>query len=73
MQKFSDYMLTEGRKGYPPEKIGEAVLTALTTARPKVRYAVVPGALMNWVMPRLLPKRMFDRIIGQAAGLVPQR
>jgi NAD(P)-dependent dehydrogenase (short-subunit alcohol dehydrogenase family) len=69
IQKFTDYMLTEGRKGFPPEKIGEVVLTALTAARPKVRYAVVPGALMNWIVPRLLPKRVFDRILGQAAGL----
>ena len=71
MQKFSDYMLTNGRKGFPPEKIGQVVLTALTAARPKVRYAVVPDALTNWIMPRLLPKRMVDRFLGRTAGLLP--
>ncbi|HEY1880332.1 MAG TPA: SDR family oxidoreductase [Caulobacteraceae bacterium] len=71
MQRFSDYMLTQGRKGFPPEKIGQVVLTALTATKPKVRYAVVPGALTNWIMPTLLPKRIVDRIFGRAAGLLP--
>jgi len=70
MQRFSDYFLAQGRKGLPPERIGEVVLTALTAAKPKVRYAVVPGALMNWVIPRLLPKRMVDRTIGKNVGLL---
>ena len=70
MQRFSDYFLAQGRKGLPPERIGEVMLTALTTAKPKVRYAVVPGALMNWVIPRLLPKRMLDRTIGKNVGLL---
>jgi len=70
MQRFSDYFLAQGRKGFPPERIGEVVLTALTAAQPRVRYAVVPGALMNWVIPRLLPKRMVDRTIGKNIGLL---
>jgi hypothetical protein len=72
LRRFRDYFLAEGRKGLKPEAIGEAVLTALTAARPRVRYAVVPGALTNWVIPRLLPKRMVDRTIGKAVGLLPK-
>lgn len=69
MQTFSDFALAQGRKGFPPERIGEAVLKALTAPRPKVRYAVVPDALTNWVIPRLLPKRLVDRTIGKTFGL----
>lgn len=72
LRNFRDYMLREGRKGFPPERIAQAVLTALTAARPKVRYAVVPGALANWVLPRLLPRRVFDRAVGGAIGLLPK-
>lgn len=71
MQCFTDLALAQGRKGFPPERIGEAVLTALTVAKPKVRYAVVPGALINWVLPRLLPKRTVDRIMARMARLLP--
>ena len=68
--KFTRFMVDEGRKGFPPERIGRVVLTALTTRRPRLRYAVVPNPLVNWVLPRLLPKRVIDRAIGRQLGLV---
>ncbi len=33
-QRLQKYMVDDGRKGYPPEKVGEVVLQALTTPRP---------------------------------------
>ncbi len=68
--RFSKYFIEEGRKGFPPEKLGDAVHKALTAAKPKVRYAVVPQPFQNWILPRLLPKRMLDRMIGQQIGLI---
>ncbi len=69
LRKFGDWFLREGRKGYPPERVGDAVWHALSRARPRVRYPVVPHAFRGWVMPRLLPKRVVDRIIGRSVGL----
>lgn len=69
-KKFKDYFIADGRKGLPPERIGEAIYTALTVPAPKVRYAVVPRKLFNWTIPRLLPKRTVDRIIAKQLGLV---
>jgi NAD(P)-dependent dehydrogenase (short-subunit alcohol dehydrogenase family) len=69
LRKFGDYFLKEGRAGYPPERVGAVVWRALSSARPRVRYAVVPHALRGWVIPRLLPKRVIDRIIGRSTGL----
>lgn len=69
LRKFGDYFLKEGRAGYPPERVGAVVWRALSSARPRVRYAVVPHAFRGWVMPRLLPKRVLDRIIGRSLGL----
>jgi NAD(P)-dependent dehydrogenase (short-subunit alcohol dehydrogenase family) len=71
--RFRDYFIAEGRKGFPPEKIGEVVHVALTTARPKVRYAVVPQRLVNWTLPMLLPKRLLDKMIGKQVGLAGAR
>jgi len=48
------------------------VLKALTTPKPKVRYAVVPKALANSILPQVLPKRMVDRTMGKAIGLLPK-
>ncbi len=64
------YMLDLGRKGFPPERIGEAVLTALTAAKPKTRYTVTPDPLRNW-MTTNLPKRMVDNIVANQLKLKP--
>jgi len=69
-KKFRKYMVADGRKGYPPEKIGHVVLHALTTSRPLVRYPVVPGAFVNWYLPFLMPKRLIDRMIAKALGFL---
>ncbi|HMU92188.1 MAG TPA: SDR family NAD(P)-dependent oxidoreductase [Anaerolineales bacterium] len=67
-KKFQRYMVEDGRKGLPSEKIGEVVLHALTTPKPKVRYPVVPNMLKNWILPMLLPKRVFDNLIAKGLG-----
>jgi hypothetical protein len=42
---------------------------ALTTKRPRTRYAVAPKLIKNWIIPRMLPPRMLDRIVAKVAGL----
>ena len=64
-------MLNIGRAGFPPEKIGETVHTALTTPNPKTRYVVTPQPLMNWVSLHM-PKRMVDRTVASRLGLTRQ-
>jgi NAD(P)-dependent dehydrogenase (short-subunit alcohol dehydrogenase family) len=63
------YMIELGRKGLPPERIGETVRAALTAASPKTRYVVTPEPLTNW-MSLNMPKRMIDRTIAKRLGLV---
>ncbi len=69
--KFRDYFLASGETGLSPETLGRAIMKALTVKNPRVRYAVVPGRLRNWTIPRLLPKRFIDRTFGKALGLLP--
>lgn len=60
--------LEAGQRGLSPERVAEAVLEALTAARPPVRRLVVPptGALRIWLMERL-PDRWLDRMIARRA------
>lgn len=71
LEKFLRVFVKEGRRGHPPETVAEAVRTALTVRRPKVRYPVVPGHFMNWTVPRLLPSRTIDRVFAARFGLRP--
>jgi hypothetical protein len=44
-------------------------MRALSTTRPKTRYALAPNILMDWWLPQLLPKRWVDRLAAKAYGL----
>ena len=66
---FADVMLQGGKDGLSPETIADVVETALTARKPKARYAPVPNKFTNWVLPRLLPKRVVDGFMAKRYGL----
>jgi len=66
------YSVATGRSGFPPEKIGQVVLTALTTSRPRTRYTVAPDR-MTRLVAHVLPKRVVDRLIAKRLGFTTQR
>jgi NAD(P)-dependent dehydrogenase (short-subunit alcohol dehydrogenase family) len=70
IEAMKKFMIALARKGLPPETIGETVKTALTIARPKVRYTVAPSA-MQQLMAGILPKRTLDNLIARRLGLTP--
>src|ERR1700719_328483 len=69
VQNFQKFIVAEGPKGLSPERLGEAVHVALSTAKPKARYAVVKQRFKNWTLPRLLPARMLDAQLAKLLGL----
>jgi NAD(P)-dependent dehydrogenase (short-subunit alcohol dehydrogenase family) len=69
-ERIKVYMLELGKKGLPPEAIGEAIHTALTTAKPKHRHVVSPSPFEVF-MTEVLPRRTMDRIVGKRLGLLP--
>jgi NAD(P)-dependent dehydrogenase (short-subunit alcohol dehydrogenase family) len=70
VQNFQKFIVAEARNhGLSPERLGEAVHVALSTAKPKARYAVVPQRFQNWTLPRLIPVRMLDAGLAKALGL----
>jgi NAD(P)-dependent dehydrogenase (short-subunit alcohol dehydrogenase family) len=73
LRRFGEYFVQEGRKGFPPERIGETILTALTTRSPRVRYAVVPQPFRNWIIPMALPRRLVDAALGRSLGLTRRK
>ncbi|MGB3759676.1 MAG: SDR family NAD(P)-dependent oxidoreductase [Rivularia sp. (in: cyanobacteria)] len=68
-KKFLDYALEKGRSGYPAEAVGNLILKALSVAKPKVRYPIVPNHFFDWAIARLLPKRVLDNILAKEFGL----
>ena len=70
LDRIRAYMLDNGGKGLAPEVLGEAILNALTTAKPKVRYTIAPDPIANFMMAHL-PRRMVDNMMGARLGLTP--
>jgi NAD(P)-dependent dehydrogenase (short-subunit alcohol dehydrogenase family) len=70
LEKIRKFMQQLGENGLPPEKIAEAIASALTSSRPKVRYAITPNPMRQIIMT-ILPKRTVDRIIAKRLGLMP--
>jgi len=68
LEKMKAFMLGNATHGLPAERIGEAVKTALTAPKPKVRYTVAPNPFQVW-LTRVLPRRTVDRMIGGQIGL----
>ena len=63
LQKVHAFMTAGGAAGLAPEVIGLAVAKALTTAKPKVRYTVVPNPVMTFMIANL-PRRMVGKRLG---------
>lgn len=57
-----------GEAGLPPKDVGALVHKILTVQKPKVRYAILRNKLTNWTLPRLLPKRVVDKIVAKRFG-----
>ncbi len=69
-RNFQAFAIKGGKAGFPSEYLGEKIADIFFNPKPKVRYAYVPKRLERWILPRLLPARMLDRIIGKKTGLM---
>jgi NAD(P)-dependent dehydrogenase (short-subunit alcohol dehydrogenase family) len=58
-----------GRNGLPPEAVAKVVEHALTARRPRTRYLVGRDAKIRAALAKVLPDRVFDRMIARAMGI----
>lgn len=69
MRQFQSFFVESGKRGYSPAFVGQFVRKVFELKKPKVRYALVPHAIKNWYLPRILPDRWLDRVIGEKLKL----
>jgi NAD(P)-dependent dehydrogenase (short-subunit alcohol dehydrogenase family) len=60
---------TTRKRSSPPELIAKTIVTAVSSRRPRTRYAVGYGAKPMIFLHNILPNRWFDSIIMRAAGI----
>lgn len=71
LQKFQKMFIGQGRNGLSAEKLGALIHEALTTPKPKTRYAAVKGRFVEKLVTALLPRRALDKLIAKQLGLTP--
>jgi len=69
-KRFYEYIITESKNGYTMDEFGQHVLAIFEKKKPAVRYALVKERMKDWTIPRLLPSRILDRMLGKATGLI---
>ena len=73
MQRFLKQVRAAESRGLSVDYLGERIVQIHETPRPNIRYAIVPQKLIGWTLPRLLPNRTFDWLIGRISGLTPKK
>lgn len=68
-QAMADALVGLRRPMSPPSVIADAVLRAVTSVRPRTRYAVGANARLALAAHYLLPDRVYDRSIRRATGV----
>lgn len=69
LKKFTENFIASGKKGLTMETIGRQIADIVEVPKPKIRYALVRDRVPNWIIPRLIPNGILDKIIGGALGL----
>ena len=64
-----DLMTDAGDDGLPAESVAKVIETALSSKKPKARYAPVPNKFTNFTIASRLPKRTLDKIFWKRFGL----
>jgi NAD(P)-dependent dehydrogenase (short-subunit alcohol dehydrogenase family) len=65
LRLFAEQAMKEAKTGFPPGKVGDLIWRALTTPRPRPRYAIVPRRVIEWSIPRRLPAEFLDYCIAK--------
>jgi hypothetical protein len=68
LAKVRAFMSPGGQAALAPERLGRAILHALTTPHPRVRYTIAPNPTQTFLIEHL-PKRMVDNMLGGLLGL----
>lgn len=57
--------MRQAETGVPPERVSDAVIHALSVNKPKTRYVIGREAKVGVRLRRMLPDRVFDRVIAR--------
>ena len=69
LTKFVETAMKSGAEGFPPSKVAQLIARILSTKKPKARYTLIPKHFVEFTIPRLLPTRTLDYLMGKYLGI----
>lgn len=66
-------MTASAEAGLSAEFLARKLVDIWESARPKTCYTLLRRKFSSWILPRLLPERLLDSLLGKALGLLPRR
>lgn len=73
VKRVRAFMQNMADRALPASAVGDLIWRVLTIAQPKTRYALLREPFEQWILPRFLPQRIVDKIIGRRVGLLPTK
>ncbi|ADB42233.1 SDR family NAD(P)-dependent oxidoreductase [Spirosoma linguale] len=65
MKRFLKQVEAAENRGFSIDYLGERIVDIHEAPNPRIRYALVPGKLVGWIIPRLLPARALDWVLAR--------
>jgi NAD(P)-dependent dehydrogenase (short-subunit alcohol dehydrogenase family) len=69
LTKFVETAMKSGAEGFPASKVAQLIARILSTKKPKARYTLIPKHFVEFTIPRLLPTRALDYLMGKYLGI----
>jgi NAD(P)-dependent dehydrogenase (short-subunit alcohol dehydrogenase family) len=69
LTKFVETAMKSGAEGFPARKVAQLIARILSTKKPKARYTLIPKHFVEFTIPRLLPARTLDYLMGKYLGI----
>tara|TARA_R110000824_G_scaffold118960_14_gene272305 strand:+ start:439536 stop:440396 length:861 start_codon:yes stop_codon:yes gene_type:complete len=74
LMRFRMHVIEYARQqGRTAESAAFLINKALTARRPRAKYLISSSMIGNQIWPRMLPRRVLDRVFGKTLGLLPKR
>ena len=68
LEQANETVLKLARRGIKPDRVARVIEKALTSSRPRTHY-LVGDAWLQYPLSRLLPDRVFDRVVARQLGI----
>ena len=69
LAKFKEMNEAKVKQGVPIEKVVNTIFEAIENPKPKPRYYLRTSFLTDYLLPNILPTRLFDKIIASKLGI----